>query len=188
MRSTGTEDLLPFPADLPTLPQPPRLLVLGDMDALSYGLAEGSACSRAPDAHVGAVVAQVMHTARRLGSHRCPVRWAASSATARYHLDLMTCSANNVWSVCRGLDGADHALLQELEHITAATMSANHKNAHPPADLVILVAQDHIYAAAVHQLRLLGVPTWVLQPGRFIAAELYVAATVVTRLAVPVAA
>ena len=32
-------DVLAFPADLPSLPRPPRLMVLGDMDALSHGLA-----------------------------------------------------------------------------------------------------------------------------------------------------
>src|SRR5260370_24234531 len=125
MTSISARDVLPFPADLPALPRSPRLLVLGDMDALSHGLAEGLACSRASDAHLWAVPERVMLTASRLGSRRCPVRWAASSATARYHLDLMTRSANNVWSIRRGLDGADHALLEELECITAATITPN---------------------------------------------------------------
>ena len=101
----------------------------------------------------------------------------------------MTRSANNVWSIRRGLDGADHALLEELEHLTAATIGANHgKHAERPANLVILIALDHIYAPAIRRLRLLGVPTWVLQPGRFIAADLYKAAAAVTRLAPPMAA
>jgi hypothetical protein len=178
-------DVLPFPADLPALSPSPRLLVLGDMDALSHGLAEGSGCSRASDERVWAVLEQVMLTASGLGSRRCPVRWAASSATARCHLDLMTRSANNVWSIRRGLDGADHVLLEELEYLTGATISANRKSAGRPADLVILIALDHIYAPAIRQLRLLGVPTWVLQPGRFIAADLYKAAAAVTRLAPP---
>jgi hypothetical protein len=159
------------------------------MDALSHGLAEGLALSRASDENVSAVLDQVMLTARQVGSRRCPVRWAASSATARYHLDLVTRSANNVWSIRRGLDGADHALLEELEHIAAATQGANQRrHAAPPADLIVLIAQDHIYAPAVRRLRLLGVPTWVLQPGRFIAADLYKAAAAVTRLAHPMAA
>jgi hypothetical protein len=182
-------DVLPFPVDLPALPRAPQLLVLGDMDALSHGLAEGAGRGRAPDARVWAVLEQVMLTTSGLGSRKCPVRWAASSVTARYHLDLMTRSANNVWSIRRGLDGADHALLEELEHLTAATIGANHgKHAERPADLVILIALDHIYAPAIRRLRLLGVPTWVLQPGRFIAADLYEAAAAVTRLAPPMAA
>jgi hypothetical protein len=181
-------NVLPFPADLPALRQPSQLLVLGDMDALSHGLAEGSGL-RASDARVWAVLEQVTLTAAGLGTRRCPVRWASSSATARYHLDLMTRSANNVWSIRRGLDGADHVLLEELEHLTGATISANRsKNAKRPADLVILIALDHIYAPAIRRLRLLGVPTWVLQPGRFIAADLYTAAAAVTRLAPPMAA
>ena len=189
MTSTIAPDILTFPEDLPALRPPARLLVLGDMDALSHGLADGLACRRAPDAYVWAVLEQVMLTASRLGSRRCPVRWAASSATARCHLDVMTRSANNVWSIRRGLDGADYALLEELEYIEAATISASRdKDAEPPADLIILIALDHIYAPAVRRLRLLGVPTWVLQPGRFIAAELYKAAAAVTRLAAPMAA
>ena len=102
--------VLPLPADLPSLPRPPRLLLLGDMDALSHGLAEGSGCSRAPDADVGAVLGQVMLTASGLSWRRCPVRWAASSATARYHLDLMTRSANNVWSIAGVLTAPPRAL------------------------------------------------------------------------------
>jgi hypothetical protein len=187
MSLTGTLDVLRFPADLPALARPSRVVVLGDVDALSHGLAEGSAKSRGSDAHVWAVLQQVMLTASQLGSCGCPTRWAASSATARYHLSLLTRSANNVWSVRWGLDGADHALLEELEFIAVATASAG-RDAGRPADLIILIAQDHIYAPAVRRLRLLGVPTWVLQPGRFIAADLYKAATAVTRLSSPLAA
>jgi hypothetical protein len=189
MTSTITADVLPFPEDLPALRQSARLRVLGDMDALSHGLAEGLSRRRALDAHVWAVLEQVLLTASRLGSRGCPVRWAASSATARCHLDVMMRSANNVWCIRRGLNGADYALLEELEYIEAATICANRgKNAESPADLVMLIASDHIYAPTVRRLRLLGVPTWVLQPSRFIAAELYMAATAVTRLDPPIAA
>ena len=88
----------------------------------------------------------------------------------------------------RGLDGADHALLEELDHLAAATISANcGKHAERPADLVILIALDDIYVPAIRRLRLLGIPAWVLQPGRFIAADLYTAAAV-TRLVAPMAA
>jgi hypothetical protein len=179
-------DVLPFPAGLPALPRPSQLVVLGDMDALSYGLAEGPECGRASDVRVWAVLERVALTASGLGCRRLPVRWAASSATARHHLDLMTRSANNVWSIRRGLDGADYALLEELESITTATISATRrKNTGRPADLVVLIASDHIYAPAIRRLRLLGIPTWVLQPGRFIAADLYTAAAAVTRLGPP---
>jgi len=188
MAPTGTHGVLAVPADLPALPRSPRLLVLGDMDSLSHGLAEGSARSRAADAHVWAALERVLLTRAQLGSRTCPVRWAASSETARYHLDLLTRSANNVWSIRRGLDGADRVLLEELEYVRTETMKADRTNRGRPADLVILIGQDHIYAPAVRRLRLLGVPTWVLQPGRFIAADLYKAATAVTRLTPPAAA
>ena len=76
-----------------------------------------------------------------------------------------------------------------LAHLTAATISANEgQHAGRQADLVILIALDHIYAPAIRGLRLLGVPTWVLQPGWFIAADLYKAAAAVTRLTPPMAA
>lgn len=76
-----------------------------------------------------------------------------------------------------------------IAHITAATISAHqNKNARQLADLVVLIGQDHSYAPAVRRLRLLGVPTWVRQPGRFIAADLCKAAAAVIRLALPVAA
>ena len=173
---------LPLPAELPAVPRASQLLVLGDMDAVSHGLAEGTVYDRAPDAYVSAVLRQVRVSAGAFGSIT-RVRLAASGATARHHLDLITRSANNVWSIRRGLHGADYALLEELEYLAAARRAPrNHKYVARDAGLVVLIAQDHIYGPAVCQLRLLGVPTWVLQPGRYIAAELYRAATAVTVL------
>lgn len=135
-----------------------------------------------------AVLGQVRISAGAFGSIT-RVRLAASSATARHHVDLVTRSANNVWSIRRGLHGADHALLEELEDLTAARLApGNHKHVARDAGLVVLIAQDHIYAPAVRRLWLLGVPTWVLQPGRYIAAELYKAATAVTILSPGLAA
>jgi hypothetical protein len=178
----GSLTALPLPVELPALSRSSQLLVLGDMDALSHGLAGGTAGNRASDAYVGAVLGQVRISARAFGSIT-RVRLAASSATARHHLDLVTRSANNVWSIRRGLDGADHALLDELEDLIAARLAPrNHKHLAGNASLVVLIAQDHIYGPAVRQLRMLDVPTWVLQPGRNIAAELYKAATAVTVL------
>lgn len=54
MISAGTQDVLAFPADLPALPRPSQPVLLADMDALSHGLAEGSATNRATDTHVSA--------------------------------------------------------------------------------------------------------------------------------------
>ena len=48
------------------------------------------------------------------------------------------------------------------------------------ADLVILVGKDKIYAPPVRQLRLLGIPTWLIVPGRLPAASLYRAACAVS--------
>jgi hypothetical protein len=178
----GSLKALPLPAEIPALSRTSPLLVLGDMDAVSHGLAEGTAGDRASDAYVGAVLGQVRISAGAFGPIT-RIRLAASSATARHHLDLVMRSANNVWSIRQGLDGADHALVEELEDLAAARLAPrNHKHAPRDAGLVVLLAQDHIYGPAVHQLRLLGVPTWVLQPGRYIAAELYKAATAVTVL------
>ena len=184
----GSLKALPLPVELPAVSRTSQLLVLGDMDAVSHGLAEGSVYDRASDAYVGAVLGQVRVSAAAFGPIT-RVRLAASSATARHHLDLITRSANNVWSIRQGLDGADHALLEELEGLAAARLAPrNHKHVARDASLVVLIAQDHIYGSAVRQLRLLGVPTWVLQPGRYIAAELYQAATAVTALSQGLAA
>jgi hypothetical protein len=188
MAPRGSLKALPLPAELLVVSPTSQLLVLGDMDAMSHGLAEGTAGDRASDAYVSAVLGQVRISARAFGPI-ARVRLAASSATARHHLDLVMRSANNVWSIRRGLDGADHALLEELEDLAAARLATrNHKHPARDAGLVVLIAQDHIYGPAVHQLRLLGVATWVLQPGRYIAAELYKAATAVTVLSQDLAA
>jgi hypothetical protein len=98
-------------------------------------------------------------------------------------VDILTASANNRWAVRRGLDGADKALLEELHHLIDVRLIATRparKCPGRPADLVILVAQDHIYAPAVRQLRLLGIPCWLLVPGHLVAADLYSAACAVT--------
>jgi hypothetical protein len=187
MVQRGSLKALPLPPELPAVSRTSELLVLGDMDAVSHGLAEGTAGDRASDACVGAVLGQVRISAGAFGAIT-RIRLAASSATARHHLDLVMRSANNVWSIRRGLDGADHALLEELADLAAARLAPrSHKHA-CDAGLVVLIAQDHIYGPAVHQLRLLGVPTWVPQPGRYIAAELYKAATAVTVLSQDLAA
>jgi hypothetical protein len=50
------------------------------------------------------------------------------------------------------------------------------------ADLVILAGQDHIYAPLVRRLRLLGIPTWLVVPGRRVAASLYSSSCAVSYL------
>jgi hypothetical protein len=186
----GAVKALPLPREIPPLPSGPRLLLLGDMDAVSHGLAEGrGGSSRASNEQVAAVLEQVQSAARALGSTRCQVRWAASTATVKYHLNLVTNSPSNTWAFRYGLDGADRALLEELDGLAAGRAGvAGRKQAGRRADLIVLIAQDHIYAPAVRRLRLQGIPTWVLQPGRYIAAELYKSAIAVTRLTMPHAA
>lgn len=174
---------LPYPPELPDgLPARPRVLQLTDADAVSRGLADGTRRDRAPDREVRACLELVWATARTIDPGARIVN-AASSATATRHLDVMTASGGNTWLVRRGLDGADRALLEELDHLTDM-----HRMLHQPgrrrlvgpADLVILVAQDHIFARSIRRLRLLGVPTWLLVPGRSVARELFTAACAVT--------
>jgi hypothetical protein len=95
----------------------------------------------------------------------------------------MTAAQNNSFAIRRGLDGADGVLLEELAHLIDArivTTRPGHKGHARLADLVMLVGQEKGYAQSVRQLRLLGIPTWVLIPSRFVAASLYKAATAVT--------
>jgi hypothetical protein len=198
-------DCLSDPVTITPLPAPPelaasipasRVITLVDADAVSHGLADGTRADRAPDAAVAACMALINATARALGSvgHTTAyrLRCASSTQTALRHLGVVAASGNNTWSIHRGLDGADAALLDELHALTASratTLSRSRRRAiERPLEVVLLVAQDHAYAPAVRQLRLLGVPAWVLNPGRYIAAELYRAATAVTPLRRPMAA
>jgi hypothetical protein len=174
---------LPYPPELPAgLPVRPRVLQLADADAVSRGLADGTSRDRASDQEVRACLALVQATARTIDPWSRVV-CAASSATATRHLEVMTASGGNTWVVRRGLDGADQVLLEQLDHLTEAHRTSRRPGRKHPtasADLVILVAQDHIYAPAVRRLRLLGVPTWLLVPGHRVAADLYTAACAVT--------
>jgi hypothetical protein len=176
---------LPYPPELPDgLCRRPRVLELIDGDAVSHGLVDDTALDRASNQQLRACLALVTATAQAIDP-RGRVRCAASTQTATRHLDVMTASGNNQWVVRRGLDGADRALLDELNHLINAQVIATRpgrkrQSQAPIADLVILVAQDHIYAPAVRRLRLLHIPTWLVVPGHFVAADLYSAACAVT--------
>jgi hypothetical protein len=167
---------LPLPQELPAgLTQSPRVMLLIDMDCVSHGLVRGVRFGRASDQDVQQFLHVVHATARALDPES-RVRSAASTATAAYHLDVLTASGNNQWSIRRGLDGADQALLEEMSDLVGACLIATRpgqKRSARHADLVILVGQDHIYAAPVRRLRLLGIPTWLVVPGRHVAASLY---------------
>jgi len=174
---------LPYPPELPAgLPARPRVLQLTDADAVSRGLVDGTPRARASNQEVRACLELVQATARAIDP-RPRIVCAASTATATCHLDVMTASGGNTWLIRRGLDGADRALLGELDNLAEIHQAAHRpgrKRAGDPADLIILVGQDRIFAAAVRRLRLLGVPTWLLVPGQLVAADLYTAACVVT--------
>jgi hypothetical protein len=175
--------LLPYPSELPDgLPARPRVLQLTDADAVSRGLADGTPRDRASNREVRACLELVQATTRTIDP-RARIVCAASSATATRHLDVMTASGGNTWLVRRGLDGADRALLEELDHLTdihRMLHQPGRRRPAGPAELVILVAQDHIFARSIRRLRLLGVPTWLLVPGRSVARELFTAACAVT--------
>ena len=47
---------------------------------------------------------------------------------------------------------------------------------------MILAGKDHIYGPMVRQLRLLGIPTWLIVPGRHVAAPLLSGSCAVTYL------
>jgi len=165
---------LPLPPELHGLPSRPRVLQLTDGDFLSYGLADGNAGRRASDQEVRSCLDRVHATATLLDPH-ARIRCAVSTETATHHLDVLTNARNNLFTIRRGLDGADGALLEELtDLINARLMATRPKRRRPTqhADLVILVAGGGIYAPPVRQLRLLGIPTWLLVPGHYPAASL----------------
>jgi hypothetical protein len=181
------------PSRRSTSPRFELIDVLVDADALSHGLAEDAGTDRASNDDVAACLVRIRKTVHLLiegtsaRSGRYAMRCAGSTATARHHLDLVVDTPNNTWAFCRGLDGADRVLLDRLEGLAAELSAARRRPIRGAkvvtrSRLVMLVGQDHIYAPAVDDLRRLGVPTWVLQPGRFIAAALYKAACAVTPL------
>jgi hypothetical protein len=174
---------LPYPPELPAgLPARPRVLQLTDADAVSRGLADGTPRDRAANPEVRACLNLARVTARAIDP-RARIVCAASSATATRHLDVMTASGGNTWLIRRGLDGADRALLEELDHLTDLHQGFHQpgrRRPAAPANLIILVAQDHIFARSVRRLRLLGVPTWLLVPGHTVAHDLYTTACSVT--------
>jgi hypothetical protein len=173
---------LPVPPELPGLPPVPRVLQLTDGDCVSHGLAEGTSRQRASDQEVRSCLGRVHATATLLDP-RARIRCAVSTETAARHLDVLTTSGNNLFAIRRGIDGADWALLEELTDLIAARTATTRPGRKRPtrfADLVILVGKDKIYTPAVRQLRLLGIPTWLIVPGRLPAASLYRAACAVS--------
>ena len=165
------------------------VLFLGDLDAASHGLAEGSQRDRVADAVLAEMADAIRAAVLSTGSNITRTRWAASSAMAAEHVGWLARCSNNSFVVRRGVDGADGALLEELDDLVDRLSTAAGRKSRPTAaPLVVLVAKDHIYAPAVRRLQLLAAPTWVLQPGRYIAADLYRAACAVTPLTRPLAA
>lgn len=173
---------IPLPAELPTLPASPRVGLFIDGDCVSRGLVEGTARSRASDREVNDCLAQVLASAMILDPH-VRSRCACSLATAIHHLDVLTSFHNNMFSIRRGWNGANSVLLEELiALIEARSITTTRPRRRPGGlvDLVILVGQHEIYAKPLRQLRLLGVPGWVLTPGRLGAASLRRAACALT--------
>jgi hypothetical protein len=170
----GSQIIKLLPPELPGLPLCPRVLQLTDGDCVSHGLVEGTGDERASNQEVRSCLDQV-HAAATLLDPHARIRCAISTETATHHLDVLTSARNNLFTVRHGLDGADEVLLEELTDLVKARMVATRpgrKRSAWLADLVILVAQDGIYAPPVVQLRLLGVPTWLLVPGLSAAATL----------------
>lgn len=174
---------LPLPLELPDGLGPLRVLQLTDADAVSHGLVDGTSFERASTEAVRFCLDLVRVAARGLDP-QARIRCAASSKTAALHRDVLTTSGNNQWAIRQGLDGADHALLEELGALINARMMATRptgrKRPGRVFNLIILVAQDEIYSRPVRQLRLMGIPCWLVVPGRYVAASLYSAATAVS--------
>lgn len=168
--------VLPLPPELPAgITENPRVMRLIDLDGVSHSLARGTSPGRASNQDMQLFLDIVQATARSLDP-QSRVRCAASSVTAACHLDVLTASGSNQWSIRRGLDGADQALLEEMNHLIRTRLTATRLGRGRRAQraaLLMLVGQDHIYAAPVRQLRLLGIPTWLIVPGRQVAASLY---------------
>jgi hypothetical protein len=91
---------LQLPAQFPArLPANPRPLLLVDVNAVSHRLTEGQEHARATNATVGSALETAQTAAPSFNSDHSQVFRAASTATARYHLDLITRSAKNAWAI-----------------------------------------------------------------------------------------
>jgi len=167
---------------LPQLPPNPRVLLLIDVDCVSYGLMEGTG-ERACDEDMRACLELVHATAA--GVDRRYWTWtrrALSSATAKHHLDVLISAPSNSFTVRYGRNGADLALIEELDDLLKIRSTAARPGRKRPtrlADLVILVGHDGIYAPQVGELRLLGTPTWLLALSDRVADSLLHAACAV---------
>jgi len=154
---------LPAPPELPAgLARRPRVLELISADSVSLG------CGSDRDVRQCLDVARA--TARALDPH-ARIRCSASAVTAIYHLDLLTASENNQWSVSRRPGTARQVLVEEMRDLADARLIATgpgrkRQRGSGHADLVVLVGRDPLYADPVRRLRLLGIPTWLLVPGR----------------------
>jgi hypothetical protein len=182
--SSGWEPPEPpqLPDGLPELPPNPRVLLLIDVDCVSYGLVEGTG-RRACDEAVRACLELVHATAARVDPrYRTRARRALSSATAKHHLDVLISAPSNSFTVRYGRNGADLALIEELDDLLKIRSRAVRSGRERPtwlADLVILVGHDGIYAPPVGKLRLLGTPTWLLAVSDRVAGSLRCAACAV---------
>ncbi len=173
---------LPLPPELPGLPPSPRVLLLANVDCLVRGLAAGTARGRAPDQEVRSCLSRV-HATAALVDPRARARCAVSPATVRQSLDVLTTAHNNVFTIARGRQGANRALLAEIDDLIEARMITTRPGRKRPGrlpGLVILAAQDKLFASPVRQLRLLGIPCWLLAPGQLVADSLFQAACAVS--------
>jgi hypothetical protein len=167
---------------LPELPPNPRVLLLIDVDCVSYGLMEGTG-KRACNEEMSACLELVHATAARVDRrYWTRTRRALSSATAEHHLDVLISAPSNSFTVRYGRDGADLALIEKLDDllkIRSTTARLGRKRPIQHADLVILVGHDGIYAPPVGELRLQGTPTWLLALSDQVADSLQKAACAV---------
>lgn len=175
----GCPAALPEPPGLPAgLARPPRVAQFIDLDSVARS------CSS--DRDVRELLEITLATARALDP-RARIRCAASVRTATRHLDLLTASGNNQWSVSRGPAAPHQVLLEEMSDQVSARLAAtrpgqkrSRRAGH--ADLVVLVGDGPVYAAPVRRLRLLGIPTWLLTPSRQVDPALYAYACAVSFL------
>lgn len=172
------------PAEQPRLRMPPRLpdglvrapriLELVDADAISASLVHDYTAHCPCDLPLSSCleIAQVCGTSLDPESR---VRCAASAMTAFHHVDVLINAGVVTLAVRRTVGDARRVLLEELADLIDARTSATRPGGSQlPGlpNLLILLATSRVYAPAVRQLRLLGIPCWLLVPGYYAAASL----------------
>lgn len=172
-----------LPHGLPDgLARPLRILQLIDADAISASLVHDVATQCACERSLRSCL-EIARVCAASHDPECRVRCAASVMTALHHVDVLTTGNSVMLAIRSGVEDARGVLLEEMAELIHARVSVGRSGGIRLArlpNLLILVATNRAYTPAVRRLRLLGIPCWLLVPGRYVAPSLRACACAVS--------